>query len=178
MLPGEPFRDALVREIAEELGLREGADYAVAPGPVARLGYTAWSQGAQAETRYETELFEVEPGEDALRSLDGDASVRWLDESEVRSSGVAGTAGRSARPWPSCSTGRGCREPGQRRSRGGRDAWRGDRGGSVHARLLDRPEQRRHLRQALAESLGCGGRGRGPGRPRAHGLPRGAWRRR
>ena len=39
---------------------------------------------AQAETRYETELFEVEPGEDALRSLDGDASVRWLDESEVR----------------------------------------------------------------------------------------------
>jgi 8-oxo-dGTP pyrophosphatase MutT (NUDIX family) len=82
----ETFRDCLVREITEELGLREGADYSVAPGSTRRLEYTAWSVGAGAETRYTMELFDVELADDHARQrVDADAQNRWLSEAEIRS---------------------------------------------------------------------------------------------
>src|SRR5437773_919158 len=40
--PDEDFRECLLREVKEELGLDEGSDYAVADGPRAHLEYTAW----------------------------------------------------------------------------------------------------------------------------------------
>jgi 8-oxo-dGTP pyrophosphatase MutT (NUDIX family) len=84
--PGETFRDCLVREILEELGLREGADYAVAVGPPRRLEYTAWSDSARAETRYTMELFDVElADEQARQRVDADSRNRWLSEDEIRS---------------------------------------------------------------------------------------------
>src|SRR5205814_72605 len=45
----ETFRECLVREVAEELGLKEGANYTAAPMPAAHLEFTAFSQGAGVE---------------------------------------------------------------------------------------------------------------------------------
>lgn len=82
-LAGESFRRCLIREVAEELGLCEGADY-VAVGPVAHLQYTAWSRSAKAETAYTIELFEVRlAGEAARRKVDANPSNRWLAEAEM-----------------------------------------------------------------------------------------------
>jgi 8-oxo-dGTP pyrophosphatase MutT (NUDIX family) len=83
--PGESFRECLVREVAEELGLRDGIDCRVAPTPMAHLDYTAWSSHARANTEYTMELFAVELVEDAERALEGHASVRWLSDDEIRS---------------------------------------------------------------------------------------------
>jgi hypothetical protein len=84
--PGESFRECLVREILEELHLGEGADYAVAAGPPRHLEYTAWSEGARAETRYTMELFEVVLADDQARQrVDADPRNRWLGEAEIRS---------------------------------------------------------------------------------------------
>jgi len=81
--PGESFRECLVREMAEELHLREGADY-VATGPVAHLEYTAWSRSTEVETAYTMELFEVRlAAEEARRKVDSDPSNRWLTEEEI-----------------------------------------------------------------------------------------------
>jgi 8-oxo-dGTP pyrophosphatase MutT (NUDIX family) len=82
--PDESFRDCLLREVAEELGLAEGTDFTVFTVPLARLAYTAWSEGAAAETEYVLEVFAL--------SLHGDAAVRvsaapdnaWLTAEEVR----------------------------------------------------------------------------------------------
>ena len=57
--PEELFRAALVREVGEELGLEEGTDFVVSPGPLAHLEYEAWSESAHAQTAYVTEVFEV-----------------------------------------------------------------------------------------------------------------------
>ncbi len=83
LLPGETFRNALAREMTEELGLRNLVDSIVSPEPKAHLEYTADSRSAGVATRYETELFEVWILGEARRSLDRDPSVRWLGESEI-----------------------------------------------------------------------------------------------
>src|SRR4051812_24779597 len=49
--PEETFRECLVREVHEELGLAEGVDYTAA----AHLGFQAFSQGAGVETQYTME---------------------------------------------------------------------------------------------------------------------------
>ena len=82
-LAGESFRQCLVREVAEELGLCEGTDYA-AIGPLAHLEYTAWSRSAKEETAYTIELFEVQlAGQAAGRKVDSKPSNRWLTEAEI-----------------------------------------------------------------------------------------------
>jgi 8-oxo-dGTP pyrophosphatase MutT (NUDIX family) len=91
--PGESFRDCLVREIAEELHLREGNDYNATAGPLARLDYRAFSESARTETRYITELYEVDLTGDARAIVDGDPRNRWLDEAEI-----AGERCRDGRP--------------------------------------------------------------------------------
>jgi 8-oxo-dGTP pyrophosphatase MutT (NUDIX family) len=83
--PDESYRDCLIREIFEELGLREGGDCVVDPTPLAHLDYTAWSKHALAETRYEMELFAVVLDKHAEQSLYGNPSVRWLSDDEIRS---------------------------------------------------------------------------------------------
>jgi len=81
----ESFRECLVREVAEELLLRQGVDYVVPAEPLAHLEYSAWSQSAQTETAYTMELFEVElAGKAAVAKLDADAKNRWLTHAEIR----------------------------------------------------------------------------------------------
>jgi 8-oxo-dGTP pyrophosphatase MutT (NUDIX family) len=82
--PGETFRECMVREISEELGLRDGTDCRVEPAPLAHLDYTAWSNHARVDTEYAMELFAVELFEHAERSLDSNPSVRWLTDDEIR----------------------------------------------------------------------------------------------
>ncbi len=80
----ESFRDCLVREIHEELGLKEHQDYDMAAEPTAHLEFTAWSERANQETAYTTELFEVRLHSGAARDkVDADADNRWLSEPEI-----------------------------------------------------------------------------------------------
>jgi hypothetical protein len=73
-----------VREITEELGLAEQADYEMAAQPTAHLEFTAWSEGAKEETAYTTELFEVDLRDPTQTRLDAEPAVRWLSEAEIR----------------------------------------------------------------------------------------------
>ncbi len=82
--PDEGFRDCLVREIYEELGLRDGLDCRVEPVPQAHLAYTAWSNHARAETDYTMELYTVTLEDRAEPILGDNPAVRWLTESEIQ----------------------------------------------------------------------------------------------
>jgi hypothetical protein len=76
----------MVRELGEELGLREGVDFRLVPEPLAHLEYTAWSESAGAETAYTMELFEVELVEPAARQkVDANPANRWVTKEEIRS---------------------------------------------------------------------------------------------
>ena len=82
--PEESFRECLVREIAEELDLREGTDYEMAAEPAGHLEFVAHSQRTNEETAYTTELFEVRLHTGpARRKVDADPQNRWLSESEI-----------------------------------------------------------------------------------------------
>ena len=84
--PEESFRECVVREVGEELGLSEGTGFAVASQPQAHLEYTAWSESAQAETAYVIEIFDVELlGTAARDAVDADPQNRWVTEAEIRS---------------------------------------------------------------------------------------------
>ncbi len=52
----ESFRECMVRELDEELELRDGADLLVPTAPALHLEYTAFSQRAHEETEYVMEL--------------------------------------------------------------------------------------------------------------------------
>jgi len=80
----ETFRECLAREISEELGLAEGADYEMAAEPTTHLEFTAWSEGAKEETAYTTELFEVDLHNPAREKLDAEPAIRWLSEADIR----------------------------------------------------------------------------------------------
>jgi 8-oxo-dGTP pyrophosphatase MutT (NUDIX family) len=82
--PDEAFNDCLVREIFEELALRDGIDCHVEPTPMAHLVYTAWSNHARADTDYSMELFDVTLEEQAEPSLRANPAVRWLTDDEIR----------------------------------------------------------------------------------------------
>jgi 8-oxo-dGTP pyrophosphatase MutT (NUDIX family) len=81
--PQETFRECLVREIAEELQLTEGADYQVSPRAPMHLYFADFSESAHTETWYNMELFEVELSADALAKLESDPENRWLTEAEI-----------------------------------------------------------------------------------------------
>jgi 8-oxo-dGTP pyrophosphatase MutT (NUDIX family) len=95
--PEESFRACLVREIGEELGLREREDYSVSTAPPLHVDFTAWSVSARAETRYAMELFDVELTPAAQSRIAADPENRWLAEAEVR-------AGRSEDGRPISAT--------------------------------------------------------------------------
>ncbi len=80
----ESFRECMIRELDEELGLREGADLLVPTAPVKHLEYTAVSQRAREETEYVIELFDVAlVGDRALAAIAGNPANRWLSEPEI-----------------------------------------------------------------------------------------------
>jgi isopentenyldiphosphate isomerase len=81
----ETFRECAVREIAEELGLFEGADCLIADEPTAHLEYEAWSKAAQEETAYVMELFDIDlTGEGTRMKIDANPANRWLTEEEMQ----------------------------------------------------------------------------------------------
>ena len=85
-LDAETFRDCLVREIAEELGLSEGQDYAMGSAPLAHVTYAAKSRRTGEDTRYAVELFAVRLASDAVWDrIAADARVRLVTEAEIRS---------------------------------------------------------------------------------------------
>ena len=84
--PNETFRECAEREIGEELDLQKGSDFTVDEEPLAHLEYTAWSEGAKAETNYTAELFQVElNGYAAWERVEANTANRWLSKEEIRS---------------------------------------------------------------------------------------------
>jgi 8-oxo-dGTP pyrophosphatase MutT (NUDIX family) len=80
---GETFRDCVVREIEEELGLSP-QECPVAAEPTHHLEYRAISRSANELTGYTMELFDAAPTAGGLEKIDRDASNKWLDEVEIR----------------------------------------------------------------------------------------------
>jgi hypothetical protein len=81
--PEETFRECLVRELAEEIHLREGTDYTAGAEPLNRIEFTAFSESAQTQTQYLMALFEVDLIGDAQSLVDANPQNRWLSEAEI-----------------------------------------------------------------------------------------------
>jgi ferredoxin-NADP reductase len=82
---GESYRDCLVREIVEELGLMERRDYTICqPAPFAHMTYNAWSMSAARDTSYEIEVFGVSLADTTAR-FTTQRPVRWLARAEIES---------------------------------------------------------------------------------------------
>lgn len=80
----ETFRQCVMREVEEELHLSDGSDFVVARKPTARLEYDGWSDGADEETHYTIELFDVALQNDAVVDAVGrQRENRWLSEPEI-----------------------------------------------------------------------------------------------
>jgi len=82
--PPETFRDCCVREIAEELGLREHVEYDVAVEPLAHLEYTSYSESAKQETAYVFELYPTRLTPAALARVANDPANLWVGGAEIR----------------------------------------------------------------------------------------------
>lgn len=83
--PEETFRDCVIRETEEELGLQYGTDFEVAPEPLAHLNYTAFSHSAGEETRYTIELFDVHLTNMTVEEkVSADPQNYWLDPNEIQ----------------------------------------------------------------------------------------------
>lgn len=80
----ETFRQCLVREINEELGLREGVDVVIDEKSVTRAHYTAWSHGAGEVTAYTIDLYDVELIGTGPAKVAADPSNRWLTVDEIQ----------------------------------------------------------------------------------------------
>jgi len=82
----ETFRECLIREVIEELGLEPDADFHVALAPQSHLEYVGWSDGARAETAYTMELYPLElVGDFTQEKIDHDPENRWLAPAEIQS---------------------------------------------------------------------------------------------
>jgi 8-oxo-dGTP pyrophosphatase MutT (NUDIX family) len=82
--PEETFRDCLVREIGEELGLALGDDYQIGDQPPVRLEFEAFSEGAWELTSYIMEIIWVALKEDsALGKVAANPDTRWVSEAEI-----------------------------------------------------------------------------------------------
>jgi 8-oxo-dGTP pyrophosphatase MutT (NUDIX family) len=80
----ESFRECMIRELEEELGLRAGADALVPIAPLLPLEYPAFSERARELTAYIVHLFEVAVvGEQADAAIAGNPANRWLSEPEI-----------------------------------------------------------------------------------------------
>jgi 8-oxo-dGTP pyrophosphatase MutT (NUDIX family) len=105
---GESFRECVLREIREELGLGPADQVTVSDEPLAVARFSAWSRSAQERTAYVMALFRVELSDEARRRVDADPLTCWLTAEQIR-------ARRSADGRPvSATMGRLLREAGMR----------------------------------------------------------------
>ncbi len=81
--PEESFRECLTREVGEELGLVEGADFQMSPAFPIHLEFTDFSESARTETDYIMELFALELDSRAIPKVEGNPENRWLTEAEI-----------------------------------------------------------------------------------------------
>jgi 8-oxo-dGTP pyrophosphatase MutT (NUDIX family) len=96
----ESFRECVVREIAEELGLWEGEDIRVAPRCRRHLEYEAYSVSARQQTWYILELFDVDWLRDSARArVSADPINCWLSEGEIRANRTKGGILVSETAW-------------------------------------------------------------------------------
>lgn len=80
----ETFRECLIRELAEELGLRGDTDLAVSEQPIIQTEYTCWSESARQDTSYEIELFDVAIlTQSARQQVDGNPLNCWVSHTEI-----------------------------------------------------------------------------------------------
>jgi 8-oxo-dGTP pyrophosphatase MutT (NUDIX family) len=85
----ESFRDCLLREVEEELGLHRDADFHVGDIPAGRAEFTAWSESATADTAYILELWDVILTPAAAEGVSADPANRWVTSAEVQSGATA-----------------------------------------------------------------------------------------
>jgi ADP-ribose pyrophosphatase YjhB (NUDIX family) len=79
----ESFRECLVREVKEELGLA-GGELEAADEPLVRAEYMDWSDSAQEETAYVHHFFRVRLiGERAEAAVAAAPENMWLTEDEI-----------------------------------------------------------------------------------------------
>lgn len=80
----ESFRECLIREIKEELGLVGERQMLVSAAPVKHLEYSDFSQRAGEETDYTIELFNVSLiGDGVWEMVDANSANRWLTEDKI-----------------------------------------------------------------------------------------------
>lgn len=80
----ESFRDCVIREVQEELGLTPEVDYTVSPPERKRLEIVAMSASAGEPTNYVLVWHDVRLVSEAARhKLAVDPQVRWLTEREI-----------------------------------------------------------------------------------------------
>lgn len=95
----ETFRECLVREIDEELGLHDGREIFAPSAPLQHLEYTDVSHRTGEETAYVVELFDVALiGSEVLPIIDANPANRWLSECEIMAEKCAD--GRPISPTP------------------------------------------------------------------------------
>lgn len=81
--PGESFRECVVRELVEELGITPD-DFAVSGEPLAQIEFEAWSVPAEETTAYSMVAFRAEILTDAaLRQINKNTENRWLSATEL-----------------------------------------------------------------------------------------------
>ena len=81
----ESYRECLMREIEEELGLIRDEEFAIPAHPFGRLEFTARSERAGEDTDYIFELFEVRlRGNSSIRKIASNPNNRWLTREEIR----------------------------------------------------------------------------------------------
>ncbi len=83
----ETYRECVIREIEEELGLTE-AECPVVATVAHHLEYRAISRGAGELTRYTMELFDSQPTPVGMEKIARDPMTKWLDEDEIRRLGA------------------------------------------------------------------------------------------
>jgi 8-oxo-dGTP pyrophosphatase MutT (NUDIX family) len=80
---GETYRECLLREIEEEIGLSE-PDVAAAENPAIELSYAAFSKRADAEMQYTLLLFDVDIAvASTARLVAEDERLRWVSLAEM-----------------------------------------------------------------------------------------------